>query len=362
VVSVTASGPPVLRRRQGIVLPLVLVIGVLLTAAIATFVRRSVVDKLAVMNRDGGAAAEALAEGGVQIAIAVLFEERLQEQLAEQNAEPVGSSLEDLWARLAYSPLTTEWGGRLEIRIEDSGARLNLNALVPIEPGEEQTQPSEEAQEFLTRFLERLIDRDDWPPDRPEPDPRELARNLLDYMDPDDVAIDGRSEDDYYLAQDPPYTAANRPLLSVNEVAMVEGFDAEWADRIRPYVTVHPLVGEQGINLNTAPPHVLGLLYHGDSGDKRLADAELVGDILEQRREGRILCTQSERDPERCVGVTEVIPLGEGSFFPPVELPTDATVFRVVSEATVGDVVHAVEAVVDLTDGRNPRLLSWRAL
>lgn len=348
-------------RQQGIVLPLVLIIGVLLTAAIATFVRRSVVDKLVVGNRDDGAAAAALAEGGVQIATAVLFEERLQQQLAQHSGEPVGSSLQDLWARLSASPLETEWGGRLEIRIEDGGARLNLNALVPLSENELEAQASEEAQEFLIEFLDRVIENGPWPEGRPEPDTRELARNLLDYIDADATAIDGRTEDDYYLAQDPPYTAANRPLLSVDEIAMIEGFDAEWARLLRPYVTVYPLVGNAGINVNTAPPHVLGLLYHGSSGSMRLADADLVGDILKQRREGRLVCTATELAPDECIPMSEV-GLGEGAIFPAVDLPAQPTVFTVVSEATVRDVVYSIEAVLDLTDGRNPRLLSWRAL
>jgi general secretion pathway protein K len=348
-------------RERGVVLPLVLIIGVLLTAAIATFVRRSVVDKLVVGNRTDGAAAATLAQGGVQIALAVLFQNRLQGQIDRLDGEPVGATLDDLWARLGEAPLTTEWGGQLVIRIEDSGARLNLNSLVPATLNAEESKPGEEAEEYLVDVLERVMESQRWPEGRTRPDPRELARNLLDYMDLDDVAIDGRNENDYYLAQDPPYEAANRPLLSVGEIAMVEGFDAEWADLLRPYVTVHPLVGQTGIDVNTAPPHVLGLLYYGSSGNMRLADADLVRDILKERDAGRIVCTATELFPERCVPLAEV-GLGEGAIYPPVNLPVEAVVFTVVSEATVGEVVHSIQAVFDLTDGRNPRLLSWRAL
>ena len=99
------------REERGIVLPLVLIIGLLLSASVVTFVHRSVVDKLVVVNRDRGEAAAALARGGVQIAIAVLFEDRLQKIIQQQSGEPSGSSLEDLWARLANQPLETDWGG-----------------------------------------------------------------------------------------------------------------------------------------------------------------------------------------------------------------------------------------------------------
>ena len=348
------------REERGIVLPLVLIIGLLLSASVVTFVHRSVVDKLVVVNRDRGEAAAALARGGVQIAIAVLFEDRLQKIIQQQSGEPSGSSLEDLWARLANQPLKTDWGGQLVVRIEDSGARLNLNALVPVSLDETPTQPSEEAEEFLIAFFERILDPGAFPSDATR-DPRELARNLLDYIDADDVALGGRSEDDYYLNQAAPYTAANRPLLSVDEVAMIEGFDTEMAERLRPYFTVYPLLGETGVNANTAQPHVLGLIYYGSSGNMRLADESLVGDLLRERDAGKLICTETERAPDLCVSMSEV-GIGEGAIFPPVVWPAAATIFTIVSEARVRDVAYTIEAVIDLSNGREPRLLSWRTI
>ena len=350
------------RAEAGIVLPLVLIIGLLLSAAIVTFVRRAVVDRLLVGHRDDGAAAEALAHGGVQLGLAVLFEDRLQKQIAERGGQPAGTSFEDLWSRLGAHPLATEWGGALHVRIESAGARLNLNALVPATLNEEESRPSEEAEEFLVDVFERLLERAGTPSGSGGRDARELARNLLDYLDRDSVALDGRDENEYYRGQDPPYTAANRPLLSVDEVAMIEGFDAEWVERLRPYFTVYPLAGDAGIDVNTAPPHVLGLLYHGSAGDMRLADAELVSDIVAERDAGKLVCTETERAPDKCVLLSELLGLGEGSVFPPVDLPALATVFTIVSEASVGDVVHSIEAVVDLQNGQEPRLLSWRSL
>ena len=129
---------------------------------------------------------------------------------------------------------------------------MNLNALVPVSLDETPTQPSEEAEEFLIAFFERILDPGAFPSDATR-DPRELARNLLDYIDADDVALGGRSEDDYYLNQAAPYTAANRPLLSVDEVAMIEGFDTEMAERLRPYFTVYPLLGETGVKRQYGP-------------------------------------------------------------------------------------------------------------
>jgi type II secretory pathway component PulK len=351
---------PARQPKRGIVLPLVLIIALLLSAAILTFVQRSIIDGLIVRNRDKAAAAEALARGGVPIAIAILVHDRYAKSLAtvEAGANP-GATLEDVWAKAAMSPLETEWGGTMELIIEDAGARFNLNSLVPVKREGEEGQPSEEAEEFLVDFIEKILD--ELEPQTEEErmyDAREMARNLLDYIDDDDVAINGRTEDEYYRSQEPPYVAANRPLLSVEEVAMVEGFDAQIAEAMRPYVTVHPLLGQEGINLNTAPPHVLALTYSGSTGDMRLADEEIVREIMKARDQDYIVCTNKE-GADNCTTLSD-LGLGEGSIFPTAQLPMVSQVFTVTARASVDDITRTVEAVVDVTTKTEPRLLSWR--
>ncbi len=223
----------------------------------------------------------------------------------------------------------------------------------------DESQPAPEAEEFLKDFLERVIGENELATGGMPYDPRELARNLLDYMDADDVAISGRNEDDYYLAQDPPREAANRPLLSVDEVGLVEGFDMQLVEVLRPYVTVHPLLGDIGINLNTAPPHVLSMVYYGSGGDKRLADEDIVREIMRLRDEGAILCTGATPPGMDCRSLNEV-GLGDGSIYPEVTLPMPTTVFTVTAEAEVGAVVRTIEAVVDVSIREEPRLLFWK--
>jgi general secretion pathway protein K len=348
------------RVERGVVLPLVLIIALLLSAAILTFVQRSIVDGMIVRNRDKAAAAEALARGGAQIAFAIAVHDRYAKLMAQLGGSgQAGATLEDVWARAALSPLETEWGGRLVLRIEDAGARLNLNALVPIAREGQEGQPSEEAEEFLVDFLDKILDEFEAQTEEDRLyDSREMARNLLDYIDSDDVAISGRNEDEYYRDQDPPYVAPNRPLLSVDEVALVEGFDAQIVDAMRPYVTVYPLLGQEGINLNTAPPHVLGLIYSGSSGDKRLADEDIVRQIMRKRSESYIICSSSDA-ADGCVTLSEV-GLGEGSIFPESELPMKSRVFIATAEASIDDVTRTVEAVIDVSVKTEPRLLSWR--
>ena len=141
---------------------------------------------------------------------------------------------------------------------------------------------------------------------------------------------------------------------------MVEGFDTQVMEAMRPYVNVHPLLGDEGINLNTAPPHVLSLVYHGSGGNMRMADEDPVREIMKARSDGFIVCDKSETAPE-CRTLSEV-GLGEGSIFPPVTLPSATPVFTIRSEATVSNLTRSIEAVIDLTDQQDPKLLSWHTL
>jgi type II secretory pathway component PulK len=352
----------------------VLILALLLSAAIITFMRRAVIDTMIIRNRDAAAQTEALARGGVRLAMALLegdaFAKNLQRLKQRQtriggNGEAalgtaIGATLQDSWARAGLTTLITPEGGELRIQIFDTSAHLNLNALVPYAPKGEAAEGDShsEAEEFLVAFLEKVIDESGIPPGEQLYDPRDLAGNLIDYLDSDDVRVKGGFEDDYYQLQSPPYRSANRPLLSVDELRMVEGFDAPLVEAIRPYVTVYPLVGGKGINLNTAPPHVLAAVYHGTSGNYRLASEDTVRRVLQVREEGKFLCAQTETDSDRCTLVTEVV---EGSQYPETRLPAPSKHFTVLSQARLGDVSRRVEAVVDRSEqGAPPRLLSWR--
>jgi general secretion pathway protein K len=359
-----AAGPALERalgRDQGMILALVLVLALLLSVSMISFTRRAVVDTMIVRNRDDAARAAALARSGVRLGTALLLEDRAAKQLQAFDDPNVrlatqGNTLDDLWNQVRDFELVDPDGGRLQIEIRDAGSLLNLNAVVPY-TGEE-APPDPDAEEFLVELLTKVVDEMPIDPGEKLYEPRDLARNLIDWMDADPIRLVGGREDDYYLAQDPPYTASNGPLLSVEEVGLVEGFDVQLVDALRHYVTVYPLVGGNGINLNTAPPHVLALIYYGVSGDKRLVDKNIVARILRMREQGQVICTTSVPDQE-CITLSEV-DLGEGSIFPPVELPDESMAFTIRARGTVGDIERVVTAVVDRSELTDPQLLFWR--
>jgi general secretion pathway protein K len=361
------------RRSEGIVLAIVLVMIFALITAVYAFQRRAVIDTSIASNRLRVSEAEALARGGLRIGEAIVFLSRLKMEsgddaagaaalatLTGSEAIPTG----DLWAEVGEFPIELENGRTLRIEIQDEGAKLNLNALVDPTGGDGAAVADDEAEAYLVDVLEYIIDGIDAPPEDRVYDARAIARNLLDYMDADDVARDGRVEDAYYRAQDPPYRARNGPFLTIDEIGLVEGVDPQLLRAMRDYVTIHPIGAAEGIHLNRATPWVLSLVYTGVSGDRELMRPNTVRDLWRLRQEDKLVCDDPSADPERCVSPNEIGSgeLAEGSIYPPISLPAQPSVFRVVAEATVGDLTRRLEAVYDTRPLEGPQLLSWRRL
>ena len=346
------------RRNEGVVLLVVLFFALLLSSSIATFVKRSLVDAMIARNREAAARAEALARGGVRLAEALLLEDRLLEQA---EVTPKLDTHLDLWARMRAVDIPAGGGARLRIHIEDSGARFNLNALFKINDAGELV-PRSSTEFFLESLLEKVIDEMPVAPEEKFYDERQLVANLIDYVDSDGVRQRGGEEDEYYQRQEPPYRAANRPLMSRDELRLVEGFDANLVEALTPYVSVYPFApggcGRTrvgcGVNLNTAPPHVLALLFYDDGVSLRLASEDVVRKILQIRESDGVVCP-SGQSGEGCTPIGEIV---TNAIFPPPTFRSE--VFVVTAEARVGEIRRSVEAVVDRSQADEPRLLAWR--
>jgi len=337
------------RRQRGVVLPIVLFFTLLLVTGVTTFVKRATLDAMLARNRDAMVSTEALARGGVELAKAILIEDLATEGTLG-DAGRTDNHMER-WAQAKNAVITLDDGSELRLTIEDAGTLLNINAVFAFD---ETGTPTDLTDAFLVAFLERMIE--ETPIDvQGLYDARELASNLIDYVDPDDVRRSGGFEDEYYQKQDPPYRAANGPLLSVEDLSLVEGFDTALVDVIRPYVTVYPFVGGGGINPNTAPPHVLGLIFYNDGVEHRLAKEDDVKRILELRDDDLILCATAAG--ENCVPTTEIFP-NALTIHPKLAYSSDT--FMVHAQARSGEVQRTVDAVIDRSAITDPLVLSWR--
>lgn len=179
------------------------------------------------------ARAERLREGALDAAAALLTR--------DARNGPTDDLTED-WAR-PIPPLPVE-GGTVSISIADAQGRFNLNNLI------QRRQGQANARDIV--IFRNLLALNEIPPD--------LADAVLDWLDADSTARPAGAEDLDYMNRDPPYRAANRPLSTVDELRLVEGFTVEIIERLRPYIVALPAAGRTPVNVNTAPAMVLAAL------------------------------------------------------------------------------------------------------
>jgi general secretion pathway protein K len=99
--------------------------------------------------------------------------------------------------------------------------------------------------------------------------PGTLAEKLVDWIDSDNGLRPDGAEDGYYLVLQPPYLAANRPLVDVAELSQVAGFDNSVRARLSPFLSALPRF--TAVNVNTASPEVLSAIVDGLDIDRARA-------------------------------------------------------------------------------------------
>jgi general secretion pathway protein K len=329
-------------RRRGFVLLVVVFFTVLLMSGIASFLRRSTLDSAIVRNREYAARAEALARGGVRLGIVLLQQDALDES---RSNLPIDAP-SDLWARASALQIDTDDGGTLRLQIEDAASRLDVNSARIVADNEgKRDEIFAWLRDLLAKVIEEMPGRKE---DKPW-DPEELARNLMDYLDEDDVGQRGDPEDAWYQQQDPPYRAWNLPLMSLDDLALVKGFDPTLVAALRPYLTVYPY-GGGGVNPNTAATWVVAGLHLGGATDKRLPSEDDVQQLVKARGEQPICQDDGQCALWPAAGVTAIPPADQYR----------SDVFTVTATASYGDVRRSVEAVVDRKEPAKPVLYAWR--
>jgi len=208
-------------------------------AATAMLVSQSVWARRVELNADH-VQAQIIIQAGLDWARAVLSD--------DQRAGAVDTPGEPWAMRLPTIPVEN---GSLAGRIEDQQGRFNLNNL----QSNGKVDPAQLA--HLRRLLSLLI----LPP--------ALADALADWIDADgEPQPQDGAEDETYLTLQPPYRAANRPLVDVAELALVRGYDAGVRERLRPFVSALPRF--TAVNVNTAPAEVLcAIVEHLQIDDAR---------------------------------------------------------------------------------------------
>lgn len=176
---------------------------------------------------------------------------------------------EDWATNLDYIPVD---GGSLSGGLTDAQARLNLNDLLGSNG------------DAVAAVLERLIQNVGG---EQAYNAKPIVNAIRDWLDADtQPRLPGGAEDGYYmvLRDQPPYRAANRPMVSISELRLVRNVDAALYNVLLPYVTALP--GFTPININSAPAPLLAALVEGGSP----AD---VAQLIEKRTQAPFETVQS---------------------------------------------------------------------
>jgi len=220
-------------KQRGVAI--ILAMGVVALAALAAsaiMVSQSTWARQSELEADH-AQARLLVQAGVDWSRAILSDDR-RNSIVDHLGEP--------WA-LRLPPIPVD-RGQLSGAIEDQQGAFNLNNLV-------RDGKADVAQLASFRRLLVLLEL-----------PVALADALVDWMDADNrPQTQNGAEDGYYLSLPTPYLAANRPLLEVDELALVRGFDAGVRKSLRPFVSALPRA--TALSVNTAKPEVLAAIIEG---------------------------------------------------------------------------------------------------
>jgi general secretion pathway protein K len=160
----------------------------------------------------------------------------LQMMLAEDVAD--GNNKYETLLLSGALPAVPVENGQAAVRMVDMQARFNVNNLIA----------GDKASATDVAAFRRLLESVGLVPD--------LANAVVDWIDTDgEPTFPGGAEDADYLALNPPYRAANQPLLDIEELSRIKGFNADALAKLKPFVSALPAPSQ--INLNSVSAEVL---------------------------------------------------------------------------------------------------------
>lgn len=301
-----------MRRQRGVAaVTAILIVAVAASAAALMLSQQSaMIDQTLMVG--ARAQADLYAQAGLDWARGVLAEDA-------RRAKDV-DSLDEGWAQpIAALPVDR---ATVAGAIADEQGKVNLNNLFP------EGQRSDADLRIFRSLLGSLAISPD------------LADAVLDWIDRDsDLASGAGAEDSYYLALARPYRAPNAPMVQVEELYRVRGFDPATVAKLKPYVTALP--GRTSINVNTASDVVLAAVL-GLSREKAA--------LLATERRAKPFRTRAEfADRVRRDGVE-----GVGN-----ELDVKSAFYSVRVQVAQDDVQLASEALVRRADNASTAII-WR--
>jgi len=179
---------------------------------------------------------------------------------------------------------------------------------------------------------------------------------LFDWVDQDELTHLSGAESEYYESLDPPYKSKNAPLDTVDELALIKGFDEKLQEsevtiyqKLSDFLTTYAT--DNRININ-AVDHNTMMGFLG-------IDAALADEIVAQRQ-GPDLKSGTEDDMpfKSFADLRGRVPAIPPNLEALISFNAAMGRFSILAHGKVGDVEHAVACVVELK-GKDLTILRW---
>ena len=292
--------------------------------------------------------AEYLAQSGVELAHMMLFETAdpdinnpdISVYFAKGSDEKVRGAAISI-ARGGVAEVTRKLGaGTVTVSVRPENARINLNSIIFVKDREltcNTWQPLFEAAGVPWEQCDALIDC------------------LLDWVDQDEMSHLSGVESEYYESLDPPYKSKNALLDTVDELALIKGFDEKLPES---EVTIYQALSgflttyatDQKININAVDRNtIMGFLG---------IDDQLADEIIAQRQGPDLKDGTDDDIPfKNLADLQGRVPALPSNVAERISFKATGR-FSILARGKVGDVEHAVACVVSLA-GKNLTILRW---
>jgi len=369
----------VLQNNRGIALILTILVVSLIIAFTIQFNRTMLAHVISSATNQNGLKALYAAKSGISCALAILkaddspgvttlFELKSKQKQEKTKIEDICGELEKLspCSLGKFKPLEN-----CEFEIIDECGKIQLNSLPAMEkPGNLDKDKGLDVESLLKRYLDQFdLEKDDG--DKGGAGKFATVYAILNWIDADDK---NRGESGWDYSED---SSKNRPLYSLRELRLIEGFSPEdLSDLTEPDETNPEEMGNSGktdrfdsiienltvfvtndgkININTASLEVLMSLHEEMTEDMA---AEIKAYRCGQAVNSAALKSTTWYDKDAHVDIK----------IPEELITTQSSLFRIVSTGSFGDLKKRVTAIVERRDETKSkmegeldfRILSWQ--
>ena len=309
------------KNERGMALLATLLAVALMTILVVDFATSAALGYRSAANQADELRALYLARSGVQVGIAILERDSINDALQKTAYD----GLDEIWA-IPVPPIQID-GGTISVSIIDEARKVNVNRLYDVQ--------SRQINDKYAQMIARLFEATGISTD--------LIPIIADWLDPDSIDSPGGAESDYYLQLMPPYEPRNSSMPTIGDLRALKGMDDVTFYRLAGLLTT---TREPGINLNTASPEVLAALSPGLSNNP-----DLVKEIINARGNHPFTATT---DAMNLPGISEAMPPD-----PALQLTVTSRHFTIIGQGQFAGARRRIYAVVRRNSNGSSMLISW---